>query len=371
MQKSCLSTMRLSVFDLRFMCAATSEAHGGPDGAARCVFAGDGEGMTTSEPMLRIPAEEYHAIPSLSASGMKDLAVSPLRYWFLNINPARPIRKESLEMKFGTALHCLVLEGERVFHQRYAVSVEQDDYPHTLLVTVDDLRSWLSVRGHKANGTRKIDLIKAVQSIDSSVPIWDVVDEENRIASAGKMLICKSEFERLSTTAQALLDEPKLQDILKDGEPEVSIHTKDQVTGADLKVRMDWVSGGWILDLKTFTQKRGKSIDQTIADAIFYEAYYRQAYLYTTLHHKVTGRKKAARFVMAFVESDPPHEVRLREFRPAADGVTNVYWSRAQLEVNNYCRLWASCVKRFGDKPWREEQSIDPLMDEEMRMLAF
>jgi hypothetical protein len=47
---------------------------------------------------------------------MKDLAVSPLRYWHLNLNPNRPPRIETPEMQFGTALHCLVLEGEMAFN---------------------------------------------------------------------------------------------------------------------------------------------------------------------------------------------------------------------------------------------------------------
>lgn len=318
-----------------------------------------------------IGASEYHAIPALSCSGMKDLNVSPLRYWHLHINPNRPAPKESAEMGFGSALHCLVLEGEREFYKRYAVGVAPEDYPDTLLVNVDDLRGWLQERGCKTKSTRKADLIRDVQLLDPSVPIWDVLVEEDRRANENKVVVCRAEFERLSATAEALLSEPRVRSILSAGEPEVSITSKDPASGTPVKGRLDWLSDDFILDVKTFTQKRGKSIDQTIADAIFYEAYYRQAYLYTTMHQRVTGRKKAARFVMAFVESEPPHEVRIREFRPTTDGDMNVYWSRAQIEVRNFCQLWMSCVKRFGERPWREEQSIDPLMDEEMRMLAF
>lgn len=319
----------------------------------------------------RIPASEYHAIPALSNSGMKRLAISPLSYWFHEINPARVAAKESAEMTFGTALHCMVLEGEAEFYKRYAVGISQDDYPDTLLVKVDDLKGWLQERNCKTKSVRKDDLIRDVQAIDATVPIWDVLVEEDRRNNEGKIVLCKSEFQRLSNAADALLAEPRLRSILASGEPEVSLVSHDPISGTPLKARLDWVSDDFILDLKTFSQKRGKSIDQTIADAIFWEGYYRQAFLYTTMHQRITGRKKAARFVMAFVESDPPHEVRLREFRPTTDGVMNVYWSRAQLEVNSYCQLWMQYVRRFGEKPWREEQRIEVLLDEEMRALAF
>lgn len=317
-----------------------------------------------------IPAVDYHAHLALSASGMKDLAVSPLRYWYLHINPDRPERKETHEQQFGTALHCLVLEGEEVFHERYTHAVDKSDYPDCL-ITIEDLRGWLRKKGLKDSGTRKTELISQVRDVDSSVPIWDVICEGSLANAAGKRSISKSEFERIQNAADALLGEPQLREILRGGESEVSILTDDPKNGTPWKARLDWVSDVCILDIKTFTQKRGKSIDESVADAIYYETYYRQAFFYSTIHQRITSRKKPAKFVMAFVESDPPHEVRIKELRPATDGVMNVYWSRAQIEVNHYSRLWAMFMREYGEKPWRVEQKIEVLLDEEMRALAY
>jgi hypothetical protein len=47
-------------------------------------------------------------MPGLSFSGMKDFAVSPLRYWYRNINPNRPPFEATPEMQLGSALHCAV-----------------------------------------------------------------------------------------------------------------------------------------------------------------------------------------------------------------------------------------------------------------------
>jgi hypothetical protein len=59
--------------------------------------------MTSTIPM-NASASDYFASEGLSQSGLKDLAISPYRYWYLNINPDRPERKETPEMRFGSAL---------------------------------------------------------------------------------------------------------------------------------------------------------------------------------------------------------------------------------------------------------------------------
>jgi hypothetical protein len=48
-----------------------------------------------------------------------------------------------------------------------------------------------------------------------------------------------------------------------------------------------------------------------------------------------------------------------------------VYWQRARIDVQDYCFLWDKCMREFGEKPWRYPQQIDPLIDEEMKGLAF
>jgi hypothetical protein len=326
--------------------------------------------LIDQQAIQRIPAADYHSRLALSNSGMKDLAVSPLRYWFHHINPIRPAREETAQMQFGTALHCLVLEGETVFNERYARGVDQGDFPDCL-VTVEDLRDYLRDHGRKPSGTRKADLIRQVQEIDPCVPIWDVIDAEHEAATAGKRVGCKDEFDRLFAAADALRNEPEIRSILRSGESEVSLFAEDPDTGVPLKGRLDWLSDDCILDVKTFKQKYGKSIDQSIADTIWYEGYARQAYLYSTLQKWVTGRSKPIRFVFAFVESDPPHEVRLKELRPSCYSGPNLYWERSRIEVRHFCGVWAEHMNRYGEKPWRTEQKAEPLLDEEIRQLAY
>jgi hypothetical protein len=317
------------------------------------------------EPMTK---EQYFAVPALSFSGMKDLAVSPMRFWHCHINPNRPERPETTEMRFGTALHCAVLEPT-CFDARYCREIEADDFDDCL-VTMDDLRTWLKDKGRHPKGTRKAELIEQVQAYNPEQPILDVLVSRDAAENAGKVRLSKSDWERVMRAADALRCEPALRPILNDpeGEREVPLLAKDPNTGVPLKCRLDWRTPSLTLDLKTFSQQRGKSIDRCVHDAIYYEHYNWQAYIYTTIR-AILGDHKP-RYLMAFVESDEPHEVRLKELRPTR-GEPCLYWVKAEMEVKRLVQTYAECLKRFGDKPWRSYREIEILEDDDIPQSAF
>jgi hypothetical protein len=318
---------------------------------------------------------EYDALPGLSNSGMRDLAVSPLRYWYLHINPDRPQREETPQMRLGSALHCAVLESG-IFLARYCRELVADEI-EGCLVTVDDIRQFIRDKGCTPKGTRKGDLVSQATEIDPFVPVLDVLRERDATANAGKIRLSADEWERVHGCRDALLGEPRLKPILRDGKPEAWLAASDPDTGIPLKGRADWIAPNCILDIKTFSQQRGKSIDRCVADAIWNERYYRQAWLYSHLDGLMSGRHKhsAAQtgrdFVMAFVESEPPHEVRLKVLRAKTAGNPNLYWTTAMHEARMLMRVYADCQRRFGTNPWRMEQDIDPLIDEEIPQLIF
>lgn len=320
-------------------------------------------------------ADEYFACDGLSQSAMKDLAVSPYRFWYLHINPNRPERKETPEMRFGTALHCAVLEPSK-FEQRYACEIEPEDFPGCLR-TMDDLREWLKSKGLPSSGKTKRELIDRVMAADLSVQIYDVLEQAYEQENAGRILLSKDDWSRARNAAASLRSEPRLAAILEHGQAEVCMSAKDPETGVLLKARMDWITPDVTLDLKTFTVQRGKSVDKAVTSAIFYEGYYRQAFLYSTIralvagNQKISGPQTAPEYVMGFVESDEPHEVRIRSLRPKCGGEVNVYWQQARIECRELIRTYAECMERFGTRPWRNPREIDPLMDEELPQMAY
>lgn len=315
-----------------------------------------------------ISAEDYHAIPALSNSGMKDLAVSPLRYWHRWINPNRSAEEEKDCFVLGSALHCLVLEPSE-FNARYCRDLDPDDH-EGVLYTIDDCRQWLKDKGETPKGTKKAEIVAQVLRKDPNQPVWDDIKASHEQWASGRTILKLDEFDRVENMAHVLRNEPRMQEILKEGRAEVSLFGKDPDYGVPLKCRLDWTTPGIILDMKSFVTKRGNSVDKSIADAIFFEGYYRQARLYTMVEQQNSGQKPK-RYIMAFIESEKPHDVRFKELRPSTEGAKNVYWSRAEIEIRGFCYLYRHCFDRFGVEPWIEEQKIEPLLDEDIRQLAF
>jgi len=311
-------------------------------------------------------AEDYHSARGLSNSALKDLEVSPLRYWHLHINPNLPKDEPTPAMKVGTALHSAVLEP-KLFESRFACSIKREDH---WLVTIADIRAWMMDRGQKPKGSTKDALITQALAFDPTVMIYDVEERMHAARNEGKEILHPEDWDRVQGMANALHNEPRLMEILSDGQPEVSMFAADPDSGVLLKSRMDWASPTITLDLKTFSQTRGKTIDRSIADAIYYEKYYRQAYFYQRVR-SLQEKPGRTDFVLAFVESEEPYEVRLKVLRPTTAGQPNLYWMRAAAEVNALIERYAHCMEKFGTDPWRDEQDIDPLIDEEIPQLAW
>jgi hypothetical protein len=153
------------------------------------------------------------------------------------------------------------------------------------------------------------------------------------------------------------------------GHAEECLISADKDTNVALKCRADWVMLDAIWDFKTFTQKRGASIDKSVTDAIFYERYYRQAFVYSLIRGWPNWQGD---FIMAFVEAEPPHEVRIRALRPKMGGNVNLYWERARIEVRGLIVTYKECMDHFGpERPWRYAREIEALEDQEIPQLAY
>lgn len=89
-----------------------------------------------------MPEEEYHAIPALSSSGLKKLAVSSMDYWAnSNLNPDRE-EVERKHLDLGKAIHAFVLEGEKAYLDRFAVDLDLADYAEQpILVSTDQIKA--------------------------------------------------------------------------------------------------------------------------------------------------------------------------------------------------------------------------------------
>lgn len=328
-----------------------------------------------------MPAADYHAAPGLSASGLDDLAVSPLRYWHRHINPNREPEEPTRAMVFGSALHAAVLEPEE-FDKRYYRELDLDaEYPNALR-TMEDLRGWLKARDIKPAGTRKADLVQQIAGMDSSVEIADLIEERYKAEHAGKTKLSPDTWQAIGEAADALRTEPRIQEMLaQPGKREVSVFVDHPETGVRLKIRPDFLSDDVILDLKTISIQDGKSFDDAVRDAIWFRAYYRRAYFYSMVMAIADGnlKRNAAQhqreYVLAFVESQQPHETRICALRPFEAGSVDLLWAHARFQVysrdKGLIQDYADWWKRCGVRPWRQPAVVQELGEDSFPQLAW
>jgi len=323
-----------------------------------------------------IPASDYFALPALSNSGMKSLHVSPLRYWCDFINHGREQNaEETAAMRIGSALHCAALERDEEFDRRYACDLDPSTWP-VCLDTIGDLREWIASKGEKPKGTRKEEVVAQalaiMQARGEHVPILAEEKRRHLAANAGKAILSPAEWDRVVGMTSVLRAETALEPILAKGKAEIVLMAKDPDTGVWLKAKVDWLAPGYTLDLKTFSQQRGKSIDKSVYDAIFYERYWVQAYFYHYVRCLALGEKTCDfDTVFAFIESSSPHEVRLKAFRPTFGGQAMPYWQQARIEVKWRIRQYADYLQKYGSEPWLDPQLIEPITDEDIKQFAF
>ena len=120
---------------------------------------------------FNLPESVYRSIRALSYSGIKHLAVSPLRYWHNCINTDKAQEADTRAKRFGKATHCLALEPAR-FAQDYGVELAIEDYPHAL-VTTEHMKSFLEKHNLPKTAKRKQELIDRIEASGHNALIWD------------------------------------------------------------------------------------------------------------------------------------------------------------------------------------------------------
>lgn len=340
-----------------------------------------------------MPEEEYFSAKGLSASGMKQLAVSPLSYWHHNLNPQREQPEETYAQRWGKAMHCRLLEPAR-FAGCYAAELDKADLEGAL-DTMDEMKVWLAAQGLPTTAKKKQDLVERIQQSGIPATILEVERERHALLHAGKRMLSKAEMARLDKAAGVVLDDPYARYALSDGEAEASFIVPDPETGVLLKARMDYLLPSATVDLKTFSNSRGKPIDKAIHEAIYYEGYHVQCVFYHQVREiarrllaageiAVHGEVPASwakeflahdqhAFAFVFIESAEPFELLVKQLKRAeAPGAgANVYWRDAEIKIDNLKTQYAQCLKKYGDSPWREATPPRVLQDTDIPQLMF
>ncbi len=347
------------------------------------------------EPGIYFDMDEasYHAAEGLSCSGIKHLTVSKLNYWHKNLNPDREPEDDTGARRFGKAVHSRALEPER-FDRNFVMKLFPEDYPGAL-VTADDMKAFLEANGLPKSAKKKSDLVDRIVASGLPAVIWEMELERHAAEHVGKTFLGTEESKKIAAAAAVMAEDPYAKAALSGGMPEVSFFVRDPETGVMLKARMDYVRPRSTVDIKTFSNSRGKPVEKAIYEAIFYEGYHLQCVFYNQVRELARRQLAAGEirtdgdvsetwlkefteteghgFVLIFIESSAPFDLRmvLMKEAEAAGADLNVYWSSAHMRIYDMKILYAGCLEKYGDKPWRDQTLPHQLEDTDLPMLMF
>lgn len=179
-----------------------------------------------------LPEREYHAENRLSASAIKQIAESPTAYWFNSrLNPLFEEKKEGVLLD-GSLFHAFILEPNAVA-ERYAIP------PRAVAELNKNSTAW---------------------------KVWKAAQE-----TAGRIVVDYEKAKLFRRIAAYLSQDGQILDtgIFAGGFPEISI-LWTEADGIQRKARIDYLSTGRLVDLKTF-QKRGTGSLNEFVRRYFYE----------------------------------------------------------------------------------------------------
>lgn len=225
---------------------------------------------------LNISESEYHAFRSaVHYSSLKNILKSPHAYsWFVR-HPKAP----TPAMKFGTLAHKAILEG-RDFLENYIV---------------EPVFKGLTLDGKTTTSANSLAVKQA------KAEWYDQLDTK-------QLVVSQEEYDRLGFMMDSLVAHPFVQDVFKDGRPEVRGQWLDEETSIGCVFAQDFLSFNFDtqLDVKTCRD----SSDWAFAKTVETQKYYLQDAMYAIGAEKVFGKMPRYRAWIA-IENCEPWECRV------------------------------------------------------------
>ena len=281
---------------------------------------------------------EYQKHPAISRSMLKELYESPKKYHYKYLSGDYE-DGDSHALDIGTAYHLLILEPE--------------NFADVIAIAPDDKK-----KPTKAQ-------INAKNPSDSTLLLIEWWDNFNA-ANEGKVILKEKDIDEIKAMAKAMRSTPEAQKILaQKGLIEPVVTWKDEDTGLDIKVKMDfvWLDRTIAVDLKSTADCSEDSFSRSIAKY----GYDLQAYMQTEAVRRLEGKPPEA-FIFATQEKKPPYETAFYVADAdmiEAGRVKFKYLTRTLKECldNN---VWPSKVrglKSIGLPVW-EQKKVDELRGE-------
>lgn len=336
---------------------------------------------------FNLPEADYHRIPALSASGVKNLLISPVDFWARSwMNPRNNDGEDDVTDSdakiIGSAYHKRVLEGRDLFYQHYAPVFEND--AEASPSKVDELR--LILKNHRLpTGGSKDELIARISSKLPGIRLAAVERAEYYAKHDGKIFLTQDLIESIEISAAMIEKNPVLSRCFQGGFPEVTVlwtveHKVMHPNGAwtiykvRFKSRFDYLKAKAIIDLKTFENRAMKSVDKSIYGEIAKYKYHIQAVLYM---RAIEAAKKLAHWhgctieQRKAIEATKEHEFffvfQQKGIAPFARGFKfprTTMWSVGGVMIDGAIGIYIDNLERFGAEQWIDTAEIETLEDE-------
>lgn len=169
---------------------------------------------------------------------------------------------------FGSALHCLLLEGPRAFRERYVVGPDPLAYPDAIRGYEELLSAAKAadVKGARRGLTHKTLADLCEDAIDR--PIWFLIEEQAQRAARGRAVVPAADMVELETLRDACLASPRVSAVVHVDEQDVrlaEVSVLYSVQGIPCRFRFDLLTPSEAIDLKTLG---GFTTERTLDDAI-------------------------------------------------------------------------------------------------------
>jgi hypothetical protein len=234
-------------------------------------------------------------------------------WWQSRHNPMRPAGDSTNAQNYGSALHVLMLEGEKEYERRFMIAPDKADYPG-LLVSTDDIKAALQKADVDLKGSSKFKKEDWVSLALANLPdahVWDAIDAAFKRAATlpdGSMRpsVTTLEDRTLRIMRDAALDAStdegaQIRELLLDEDnpalAEVTVLWTD-AKGRKRRGRLDRLWPKFTLDLKSMRgQWNGRALAVSADDMIKKHGYDIQRadhhearrYLYAMVAHDFAG----------------------------------------------------------------------------------
>ncbi len=218
--------------------------------------------------------QEYYSLDRMSNSALSNFKKSPRHYLYFKEHS----KEATPAMIFGNAFHTFILENDK-FEERYCcVPPDAPDRPTNAMINAK----------------------KPSESSIIRVNWWAEFNQKN----GGKICLTTDDTEKLKRMADALWKHEPAMDLINEiGEVEKPLLWKDDVSGIEMKGKLDGVHSDFTIDLKTCMNAQPDSFS---IDA-FNNAYHRQAALY--MDGRAENKMNKGDFYFIAIEKEQPHGV--------------------------------------------------------------